>query len=157
MNNIVSITGNKHSGQTKLAFRLSENSAVSFIKPYTDRPVDDLWSDCYHFVSKEKLDELLDEREVLTQRLVNGHRYVYFKDQLTSSYNVMILDDYGVADVMTNYTMNVYSIKVTSKNEKPSKRVGVYLYNHEFSEVFDTDTGSVEELECRIESNLPLR
>jgi len=154
LNNIVSLTGHKNCGKVQLAFDLAKNSAVKFVKPYTDAPVNDMWIDCYRFVSKEKLDELIDNREVLYESMVNGHRYVFFKDQLTAPYNILILDDYGVADLQGQYSNYFYSIKVTSKNQQDSDRVGVYLYNHEFDRVFDSDTESVSDLEAEIESNL---
>ena len=37
MNNIISLTGAKHSGKLRLAFDLARNSAVGFVKPFTDR------------------------------------------------------------------------------------------------------------------------
>lgn len=157
MNNIISLTGAKNSGQLKLAFDLAKNSAVGFVKPYTDRPFNSIWSDCYYFLSKEDLDTMIGEKEVLYQSIINGHRYVFFKEQLTETYNILILDDYGVAELSTKYSNDIYSIKVVSANEKNSTRVGVYLYNHEFDKVFDYDNDSVEELEWEIESNLPLK
>ena len=158
MNNIISLTGAKQSGKVELGFKLAENSAVQFVKAYTDRKSNQLiWEDCYIFVSSEKLDELLVEREVLHITNIQGNRYVFFKDQLTASYNILIVDDYGVVDLRDKYTNNLYSIKVVSKNQKPSNRVDVYLYNHEFDKVFDVDNDKVEELEWEIESNLPLR
>ena len=158
MNNIISLTGAKQSGKVDLGLRLAENSAVQFVKAYTDRKSNQLmWEDCYIFVSPEKLDELLIEREVLHITKIHGNRYVFFKDQLTASYNILIVDDYGVVDLREKYTNNLYSIKVISKNQKASNRVDVYLYNHEFDKVFDMDNDKVEELEWEIESNLPLR
>ena len=157
MNNIISLTGAKDSGQLKLAFDLAQNSAVGFVKPYTDRPYNSVWSDCYNFVSDEVLDTMIEEKEVLYQSNLNGHRYVFFKDQLTETYNVLILDDYGVAELSTRYSNDLYSIKVVSADEKDSSRVGVYLYNHEFDKVFDYDNDDVGELEWEIESNLPLK
>ena len=157
MNNIISLTGAKHSGQLRLAFRLEENSAVGFVRPYTDRPYNSVWSDCYNFVSNEVLDTMIEEKEVLYKTIIHGHRYVFFKEQLTETYNILILDDYGVAELSTKYSNDLYSIKVVSEDEKDSSRVGVYLYNHEFDKVFDYDKDSVEELEWEIESNLPLK
>ena len=154
MNNIVSLTGHKNSGKVSVGLDLAKNSAVEFVKAYTDRPSNDMWIDCYHFVSPEKLDALIEERDVLYKSMVDGHRYVFFKDQLTAPYNVLILDDYGVADLQGKYSNYFYSVKVVSKNQKDSDRVGVYLYNHEFDEVFDYDTDEIEDLEARIESNL---
>ena len=157
MNNIISLTGHKHCGKLELGFKLAENTAIEFVKPYTDKPDNDLWCDCYHYVSVERLNELISEREVLYKTKIGKWRYVFFKDQLTAPYNVLILDDYGVAQLKPDYDKYMYTVKVCSVNEKPSKRVGVYLYDHEFDEVFEFDTDAVEELEWRIEENLPLQ
>jgi len=154
MNHIVSLTGHKGSGKTKLAFDLCKNSAIGYVKAYTDAPCHIQWLDCFNYVSKEDLDALIEEREVLYSSMVNGHRYVFFKDQLTSAYNILILDDYGVADLSAEYSNHFYSVKVVSKNQKDSDRVGVYLFNHEFDEVFDIDNDEIEDLEARIEANL---
>lgn len=152
--NIVTITGAKNSGQLDVALKLAENTAVNFVKCYTDRERNHLlWEDCYIFVSKEELDTLLDEREVLYQTVLNGDRYVFFKDQVTHEYNVLIVDDYGVVELM-KYRPYFYSIKVVSSNEKPSSRVGVYLYNHEFDRLFQYGVEDIEDLEADIEANL---
>lgn len=149
--NIVTLTGHKHSGKSIIANRLSENSAVEYVKPYTDALYNETWSDSFHYVSSERLDELIEKYTVLYESSINGHRYVFFKEQLKEAYNVMILDDYGVANIKSNYDYDVYSIKVHSSNEKPSERVGVYLYNHEFDYIFDYDNDDYYDLEARIE------
>lgn len=157
MNNIISITGHPRSGHLDLAFKLCKNSSISFVKAYTNRPVNDLWSDCYNFVSDLRLEELMRTEEILYESMVNGYYYVFFKKQLTDSYNVLILDDYGVAECRSKYINNFYSIKCTSKNQGDSDRVGVYMYDHEFDKIFHYEKDSLEELEWEIESNLPLR
>lgn len=157
MNNIISLTGHKNSGKLSVEFDLAKNSAIEYVKPYTDRPSNEIWDDCYYFVSKGELDELICEKEVLYQTMVNGYRYVFFKDQLTADYNILILDDYGVAELQSKYRKYLYSVKVVSKKQRDSDRVGVYLYNHEFDEVFDYDTDDITDLEYRIESNFMWR
>ena len=146
--NIISVTGHPNSGHVKLAYKLSLNSAVEFIHPFTDDPKDVYFE--YHQVSKEKLDELMDTHEVLSVTMIDGYRFVFFKEQLVADYNVLILDDYALADLKGKYD-RLYSIKCWSSCQGDSDRVGVYLYNHEFSKVFQYEADSVEELEWEIE------
>lgn len=157
MRNIVSLTGHKNSGKLEVAWDLSKNSDVAFVKPFTDRPIHDLWSDCYNFVSKERLDELIESLEVLYSSKIGDYRYVFFKNQLVKDYNVLILDDYGVAELKNKYHKYFYSIKIVSQNQRDSERVGVYLYNHEFDKVFDYDNDYIGDLEADIEHKLLLR
>lgn len=151
MKKIVTLTGSKNTPKIYIASKLSENSDVAYIKPYTDK--EDLSSAElemeYHQVSVEEMDILLQSDDLLSCTRINGNRWAYFKSQLTHAYNVLIVDDYGLCDLRDVYD-NIYSIKVVSKNMKPSDRVGVYLYNHEFDEVFDYDTGDLYELEARM-------
>lgn len=150
---IVTLTGAKNSGTDKIASLLSENSDVGYIRPYTDKNIPfgeiaELYGD-YHHVAPEVLDQMIEDEEVLSINYVNGTRYVFFKFQLEYDYNILIADDYTVVNIKTNYD-DVYSVMVHSKDEKPSNRVGVYLYEHEFDEVFNYDTDDIDSLEWRI-------
>lgn len=149
---IVTLTGSKNCGKDVIAEKLSENSDVVYLKPYTDKkPLSSAELIVgYNVVSKNELDQMIKDNEVLSITRVNGHRWVYFKFQLTEAYNIMIVDDYGVCDVRTNWNGDLYSVKVVSKNMQDSDRVGVYLYNHDFDEVFDYDSDDFDELEARI-------
>ena len=74
-----------------LAMDLAKNSDIEFIKPYTDReiPLDELpekFGD-FHYVSKDTLDMMIEDDEVLSSTLINGDRYVFFKFQLVAPYN----------------------------------------------------------------------
>ena len=146
--NIIAIIGKPKSGHIKLAYMLSLNSAVDYLYPWTDNP-SDIYLE-YHQVSKGTLDILIEEHDVLTVTMIDGYRFVYFKDQLKADYNILILDDYTLAELRSTYE-RLYSIKVWSKGQEDSERVGVYLYNHEFSEVFEYGVDEVEDLEWRIE------
>ena len=158
MKKIISITGAKNSGKLNLAMDLAENSDVEFITPYTDReiPIHELaekYGD-YHYVSKGTLDLMIKSEKVISSTTIDGDRFIFFEFQLTDGYNLLILDDYALADLRTNYKCKLYSIKVWSKKQENSDRVGVYLYNHEFDAVFEYGIDNVEELEWSIENDL---
>lgn len=150
---IVSITGHKHSKKYELAYDLCRNSEVEFIKPYTDRELsvyDIKDEDCCIYVSKNTLDIMLENYPVLSMTRINGARYVFFKCQCTASYNVMILDDYALVQTRDNWNDELYTIKLYSKENTQSDRVGVYLYDHEFDEVFHYGEDSIDDLEVRL-------
>ena len=153
MNKVITLTGYKNCGKYNLAMDLANNSDVAFIKPYTDReiPLDSIPEEFgdYHYVSKDTLDMMMEDDEVLSSTIIDGNRYVFFKFQLTASYNVLIADDYAVVDIRSNWK-NTYSIKVYGKNQRDSDRVGVYLYDHEFDEIFHYGSDDYDELEWRI-------
>ena len=148
---IVSLTG-MGSGVTYTAERLARNSDVAYVKPYTDKEKlsSAEWNWGYHQVSKSELDELMETYPVLCCNRINGHRWVYFKFQLEEAYNVLIVDDYALVELQHNWDKDLYSIKVVTDENEKSNRVGVYLYDHEFDEVFDYRTDDMDELEARI-------
>ena len=154
MKKIVTLTGHKDCGKVKIAEELSKNSDVYYLKPYTDRPVpngvyEEMIGD-YHFIDKEELDQMIKDDKLLSCTTLNGHRYCFFESQLEEGYNIMIVDDYALVDVQNRYNGELYSVKVFSDKQTESDRVGVYVYNHEFDEVFNYDTGDISELEWRI-------
>lgn len=150
MKKIISLTGAKHSGKLNLAMDLAKNSDVVFIRPYTDRevPLSDIaWDFCeFHYVSKETLDLMIKSEKVLSTTTINGDRFVFFEFQLTEAYNVMILDDYAVCEVKDNYK-DVFTVKVHSDKEEKSDRVGEYLFDHEFNQVFYYGIDDIDVLE----------
>ena len=154
MKKIITITGHKHTKKTMVAEDLAKNSDVEFIKQYTDRPKPNYILDeemgGYHFVSKEELDYMLKNEKLLQSTTINGHRYCLFESQLTAPYNVVIVDDYGVVDIKTNWTGKMLTIRLVSDNEEQSDRVGEFLYKHEFDLVFDVDNDDFDELEALI-------
>ena len=151
---IITLTGGKNTKKEVLAYRLAKNSDVSYIKPYTDREVSDDVDESelngYNYVSKDTLDTMIEEDEVLCSRTINGNRYVFFKSQLIHDYNVMIVDDYALVDLQSNWKEDLYSIKVKSNNEKASNRIDTYLYDHEFDKVYNIDTDDFDALEWGI-------
>lgn len=148
---VVSLTG--VGGDTYwTGLKLSKNADVVFLQPYTDKAklsTAELETG-YHQVSKERLDELIESEEVLSLTMIDGNRFVFFKCQLEEAYNIMIVDDYALVDLQNRYKGELYSVKVVTKENVKSKRVGVYLYDHEFDYVFDPELHDIDELEWRI-------
>ena len=154
LNKIITLTGHKNCGKELIARRLAYNSDIQYVRPYTDKKVT-IRADEYdlgdlNYVSKKKLDEMIEEEEVLSITTINGTRYVFFKSQLTEAYNVLIADDYAVMDIKGKWK-NIYTVKVYGHMQSDSDRVGEYLYDHEFDEVFNYDEDDLEMLEVRIE------
>ena len=154
MNKIITLTGHKNCGKELLARRLAYNSDIQYVRPYTDKKVTiraeaselgDL-----NYVTPRKLDEMIENEEVLSITQIGDVRYVFFKSQLTEAYNVLIADDYAVMDIRNNWG-NTYSIKVYGHMQNDSDRVGEYLYDHEFDETFNYDEDDYSMLEVRIE------
>lgn len=154
MKKIVTITGHKHTKKDWIAKKLAENSDVQYVTPYVgiDLPTGIEPSELQenHVVVPSVLEDMLRDEKVLYRVIINKREYVFFEFQMTAPYNVIIVDDYGVISVKDNWDGEVYTIFLTSKNQKPSERVGEYLTPSEFDEVFDADTGNVDELEARI-------
>lgn len=149
MKKIITITGAKQTGKMELASKLSGNSDCVWVKPYTNSP--NAYPDCYNVVNKETLSAMIDEEKPIFTTLIKGYRYVVFPSQLLAEYNVLIVDDYALIDVKDAWKNIIVTIKVHSEKEQKSERSGVYLYDHEFDIVFNTDTGNVYELEAEIE------
>lgn len=147
MYKIITLTGEINSGKYNVALDLAKNSNVSFIHPFTDN---ESAFEEYHIVSKDALDIMIEEEEVLTETIVKGYRYVFFKSQLVTGYNVLIVDDYSLVNLREHWKGKLYSIKVISEHQRESTRIGVYLYNHEFNEVYNYGKDDFDELEWRI-------
>lgn len=151
---IITLTGHKHTKKDIVAEKLAKNSDVAFIKPYTDKEkksyILDEYVGGYHHMSKEELDYMIRNEEVLCKTKIGDARYVFFKSQLTAPYNVLIVDDYAVVEIKDNWKGSIYTIRLVSDNEEESDRVGEYLYKHEFDLIFDYYKDDFDELEAKI-------
>ena len=149
MNKIVTVTGHKNCGKDIVVKELTKNDGVVFIKPYTDRELpphlvgDSFYEERYNYVLPSVMEDLLRDSQPLSEKLINGHRYVYFAFQMVNPVNVVIADDYEVVSIKETYP-SVYSVRVVSEKEEQSDRVGEYLYQHEFDFVLDFDNEPVE-------------
>lgn len=145
---IITITGAKHTGKVSLALKFASNSDCTWVKPFTDNPK--AYSDCYEVVDKEYLSKMAEDEKPIFTTMIKGFRYVVFPSQLTSEYNVLIVDDYALIDIKEAWNDKLFTIKVHSNKEEPSQRSGVYLYDHEFDFVFNTDTDDYDDLEAGV-------
>lgn len=152
---IITLTGHKNSGKDIIAQKFDKNSGAEWIHPYTDAPepsteaYSKAYSTCHH-TSRERLDKMIEFQTVLCCTNINGYRYVFFESQLKQPYSVMVIDDYALVDVRSRWKGKIYSIRVNSKNQTQSDRIGEYYYEHEFDEVFNYDSDDFDELEARI-------
>lgn len=155
MKKIVTLTGHKDTRKDWIAGKLAENSDVNFVRPYVGMElpmgVEPSHWDEYHIVLPSILQDMIRSEKVLYRIIVDKKEYVFFEFQMTAPYNVVIVDDYGVIAIKDNWDGEVYTVFVKSKDQKPSKRVGEYLTPSEFDEIFDSDTGDIDELGARME------
>jgi len=155
MDRLITLTGHKHTKKDWIARKLAQNSDIEWITPFTDKKKDIGKSseECggFHFISKERMDEMLKKEECICKVVINDNRYVYFKSQLTSDFIVLIVDDYGLTQLFESVGKDkLYTVKLKSKDQIKSDRVDSYLFDHEFDVVFDVDYDGVDELESHI-------
>lgn len=155
MKKIVTLTGHKHTKKDYVAEKLAENSEVEFIKPYVDmelpkhiEPFE--MEERFHIVLPAVMDDMLRDEKVLCKTEINGKRYVIFEFQMVKDYNVVIVDDYGLLQIRDNWDGEMFTIFVTSKNQKPSERVCEFLTPSEFDVRFSSDFDDFDELESML-------
>ena len=144
---LIVICGAKNSKGDLLAMKLANNSDCIWIKPFTDRPRKEEFD--LKPVSKEKLTHMMDNEDVLAVGEVNGYRYVFFKNQLTADFVVLIGDDRVVTYLKNNWDGDLMTIKCHSKSEEYSERN--LLSDDEFDVVFDYDRDDLDLLMYKIE------
>lgn len=115
MKRIITLTGLKQSGKVKLAETWDRNENVSYIRP----------------VKNPKTTE-----EYLASAVVNGNTYVYYESQLVNDFNVLIVDDYTLSDLLTNYP-DVVTVWVDNPKAEPSERVNVLFTKDDFDYVYN--------------------
>ena len=59
-------------------------------------------------------------------------------------------DNFPWDDFRSNWKGKLFTIRVKSKNQIESDRVGEYFYEHEFDEVFNYGIDDFDELEAKI-------
>ena len=149
MKRIVTITGQKNCKKEFLVADICKEDGIQYVKPYTDRELppnsDEMDADMYNYVLPTVMEDMIRDEDVLCETKVNGHRYLIFAFQMTAQVNVVYADDYAVVQIKDNWD-DVYTVRVVNDAERPSDRVGEYLYPHEFDKVFDYDKDDVAEL-----------
>ena len=151
---IITISGHKNTYKTTIANELAKNTKIEYVRPYTDWeiPVDKIPEKSigdFHFVLPSTLDKMIEEEEVLSLREIKGHRYVFFKFQMTGDYNVLIVDDFQIVDLSLKWDGDMYKVFAESPIQKKSDRVGK-LPRDRFDCTFDFTADSINELEQRI-------
>ena len=153
MKKIITLTGHKHCQKDIVAYMLDtyNNGFVTWVKPYTDAPLNlgefSEENGGYTYLSKEELDFEIKNKNVLSITKVNNHRYVYFEEQMTNEWNVIIADDITVINAKEKWKDNVTSVKIVSESEEKSDRVNQYLFDHEFDFIFDVENDCFDDLE----------
>ena len=142
---LIVLNGAKNCGKEVVAHRLAENSDCRFIKPFTDHSRDNGSDDEYIRLNRKKLDDKLNREKDFCLTEVNGYRYVFFENQLNAGYVVLIGDDRVVAYLQKNWTDELITVKVHSKDEEYSDRF--LLGDDEFDIVFNVDYDDFDELE----------
>lgn len=145
---IITISGAKNTKKDIVAFKLAQNSDCVWVHPYTDfeYPVnlEDYEQDQYTHLNEKKLSRKMERETPLAVSEVNGHRYVFFENQLTAGFCVLIADDRIVTYLKKNWEGELVTVKCHSKNESYSERC--LLNDDEFDIIFNTDDGDYDEL-----------
>lgn len=115
MKRIITLTGLKQSGKVKLAETWDRNENVSYIRPVKNPKTTGRY---------------------LASAVVNGNTYVYYESQLVNDFNVLIVDDYTLSDLLTNYS-DVVTVWVDNPKAEPSERVNVLFTKDDFDYVYN--------------------
>ena len=121
MKRVIALSGLKQCGKWNLAYKWSTNENVSFIEPYTDNPDND---ECIQLNTKDLLSKM-DREPYLFNTNIDGFDYVCFNSQLDSDFNIVIVDDDALIQLLKNYE-NVTTIWVDNPKAEPSTRVGKF-------------------------------
>lgn len=139
---LITLSGGRHCKLDFVASELAKNSDCVWIKPYTDSKF--IYDDYVH-LNEKQLDDKIKRDDPLVVTEVNGHRYVFFKYQLTGGYCVLIADDRTVSYLKNNWDGELITVRCHCKSEVYSERC--LLSDDEYDIVFDVDNDTIEELE----------
>lgn len=146
---LITVSGGKNCQLSRVASRLATNSDCVWIKPYTDfeypANTEDYQKDDLIHLNQAKLSDKMEREVPLAVTEVNGHRYVFFENQLVSGYCVLIADDRVVTYLKNNWDGELVTIRCHCKSEEYSERC--LLSEDEYDIIFDVDTGDFDELE----------
>ena len=142
MKTIITLTGLKQSGKWKLANKWDKNENVSFINPYTDakhRPQDMI------YLSADKLAEKSNNETVLCSTMINGRTYAYFESQLKNDFNIFIVDDYALNELVDTYDGRIVKIWVENPKAEASERNGHFHSKDYYDYVFNVGLDDADE------------
>ena len=146
---LITLSGGKHCRLDQVASGLSMNSDCVWIKPYTDKEyppnTEEYQLDDYIHLNENQLSDKMIREVPLAETSINGHRYVFFENQLTSGYVVLIADDRVVSYLRNNWNGELITVRCHCKTEEYSERC--LMSDDEYDIVFNVDTGTIEELE----------
>lgn len=150
---IIAIHGAKNSKKDLLAFKLANNSDCVWVKPYTDMQnppnLEDYEQDDLIHLNEKKLSAKMEREIPLCVTEVNGHRYVFFENQFTSGYCVIIGDDRVIQYLKNDWKGDLVTVKCHSKTEEYSERN--LLDDDDFDIVFNYDVDDYDYFEAMIQ------
>ena len=150
---IIALNCAKNGKADVVAMRLASNSDVVYVKPYTDRDIpvnqEDWEQDDYIHLNSKQLSDKIEREPVAVSCKVGDNHYVYFHNQFSSGFVVLLLDDNCLKVMKENYGDDVIAIRVKSDSEELSERSG-NLRDSFFDIVFNYDIEDIDELEWRI-------
>ena len=143
---IIAICGKPNSKKDYVAMKLSENSDISYVRPYSDKsipvniePYES--DDSYVYLSEYKLSVKMDKEVPLAVREIKGHRYVFFENQLRAEYVVLILDEATLDQLRKDYDGEIFAIYTT---------VTTCSHPEKYDVVFNPDTDDIDLLEVKL-------
>ena len=146
---LITLSGGKHCKLDQVAMGLSENSDCTWIKPFTDKEyppnTEDFQLDDYIHLNSSQLNDKIMKEVPFAESVVNGHRYVFFENQLVSGYCVIIADDRIVSYLKKNWDGELITVRCHCKTEEYSERC--LLSDDEYDIVYDVDSDCIDELE----------
>ena len=147
---LIVICGAKNSKKTLLAQRLSSNSDCRWIKPWSDKPVPLNADDTDEFIpiSESKLSDKMEKEIPLCVTVIDGHRYVFFENQLNEEFVVLIGDDTILFNIKKNFKGDLLTVKCHSNDETESPRC--LSPDSDFDIVFNYDTDDYDYFEADI-------
>lgn len=151
---IIVLNGRKNTGKDYIAKKLAKNTDVDYILPYTDRKsfknVYPEFTGGYHYIESKVLSEKMEKDTVLVETVINRVKFVFFESQLTSAYNVLILDDESLKQLKKNWKGDLTTVRVVSDKSKESERFDVSLNDSYFHIIYNKDYDDFDELEAMI-------
>ena len=133
--------------------KLASNSDVVYVKPYTDAPVpinlEEYQQDEYIHLNVKQLADKMEREPVACTCDIGDNRYVFFQNQFSNGYVVLLVDDECLKTLKDKYGSDVVSVRVKSYSEEPSNRSG-NLRDDYFDVVWHYDEDDYDTLEAEI-------
>lgn len=142
MKTIITLTGLKQSGKWKLACKWDKNENVSFINPYTTskrRPQDMIYMD------KVKLADKTRDEPAICGTIIKGETYCYFESQLKNDFNIFIVDDYALDELVRSYDGRIVKVWVENPKAEASERSGHFHSKDYYDYVFNVGLDDADE------------